>query len=84
MKSTIRKFGKAHAVLVPKSILARIGLKANDAVDVSVENGRIVLTRPGHDPRAGWADESKALAAAGEAGLVWPEFANAGDKRLKW
>jgi antitoxin MazE len=36
------------------------------------------------DPRAGWAEECKALAAAGEDKLVWPEFGNDFDKDWEW
>jgi antitoxin MazE len=84
MKSAIKKFGNSHGVLIPKPLLEEIGAAVNDQVDMKVENGRIVIALLGRDPRAGWAAECKALKAAGEDGLVWPEFANAADKDLEW
>jgi len=34
--------------------------------------------------RTGWAEASKALAAAEDDALVWPEFANIDDENLDW
>ena len=59
------------------------GLEAD--VDISVENGTIVL-RPirDHQPRAGWADAAREIAAQGDDAPVWPEFANAEDAEVTW
>ncbi len=84
MKTAIRKLGNSHGVIIPKPLLAEIGAKVNDRVDMKVEDGKIVVTPLRRRPRQGWAEDSKALAAAGEGGLVWPEFANKGDEKLKW
>jgi antitoxin MazE len=84
VKSAIRKMGNSHGVIIPKPLLEEIGAKANDLVDVKVKKGRLVITPTKRHPREGWAEDAKALAAAGEGGLVWPEFANDGDKDLKW
>lgn len=83
MRTAIRKIGNSQGVLIPKPMLAETGLEAD--VDISVENGAIVL-RPVQDrlPRAGWADAARAIAAQGDDAPVWPEFANAGDAELKW
>jgi antitoxin MazE len=84
MKTTLRKVGRSHAVIIPKALLAELGAKTGDGVEMKVERGRLVISWPGRDPRAGWAEESKRLAEAGEDGLVWPEFGNEGDKDLTW
>jgi antitoxin MazE len=34
--------------------------------------------------REGWAEVSKAIVAAGDDTLVWPEFANEGDAEFEW
>lgn len=83
MRTTIRKIGNSQGVLIPKPMLVETGLEAD--VDISVENGTIVL-RPirDHQPRAGWADAAREIAAQGADELVWPEFANAGDAELTW
>ena len=84
MRSAIRKMGNSHGVIIPKPLLAEVGAKADDQVDLSIENGKIVIAPIHRKARAGWAEASKRLAAAGEGGLVWPEFASDADKNLRW
>jgi antitoxin MazE len=83
MRTAIRKIGNSQGVLIPKPMLAETGLDGD--VDISVENGTIVL-RPirDHQPRAGWADAAREIAAQNDDAPVWPEFANAEDAELKW
>lgn len=83
MRTAIRKIGNSQWVLIPKPMLVEVGLEAD--VDISVENGTIVL-RPIRDrwPRAGWADAAREIAAQGDDAPVWPEFANAADAELAW
>jgi antitoxin MazE len=49
-----------------------------------VEGDALVLRRPKAAPRAGWAEASKELAAAGDDALALPEFANDADAELTW
>ena len=84
MKSAIRKMGNSQGVIIPKPILEEAGVKTNDPVDVVVNKGKIVITPAKRHPREGWAEASRRLRDAGQGGLVWPEFANEGDKDLKW
>lgn len=84
MKTAIRKVGNSHAVIIPKPLLAEIGATAADRVDLTVQGGKIVIAPIRKRPRQGWAEDSKALAAAGDSRLVWPEFANEADEDLKW
>ena len=85
MKTAIRKMGNSQGVIIPKPLLAEIGVEANGAVDMTVTKGRLVITPiKNSGPRVGWAEASKRLRQAGDAGLVWPEFANKGDADLKW
>ena len=83
MRTAIRKIGNSQGVLIPKPMLAETGLEAD--VDISVENGTIVL-RPirNHPPRAGWADAAREIAAHGADVPVWPDFANEADAILTW
>jgi antitoxin MazE len=84
MKTAIRKMGNSHGVIIPKPLLAEIGAKPNEHVDMKVEDGKIVIAPVGRDPRTAWAEECKALRDAGEDGLAWPEFGNLDDKKLAW
>jgi len=36
------------------------------------------------NPRDGWADDAKRLAAQGGDALIWPELANEGDDARVW
>jgi antitoxin MazE len=75
--------GNSQGVLIPKPFLAQTGMGVG-AVDIEIESDAIVIRKPRKKARRGWADASKAIAAAGDDGLVWPELANEGDKALKW
>ena len=82
MEVAIRKMGNSQGVLIPKPILAQVGLKGQ--ADLQVRNGVIEIRPVRKDPRAGWASDSQRIAADGGDALVWPEIANAGDAELKW
>jgi antitoxin MazE len=82
MKTTIRKMGNSHGVLIPKPILTQLGLE--DEVEMRVEGNTLVLRRPQKKAREGWADASRSLAASGDDGLVMGEFPNADDVGLVW
>jgi antitoxin MazE len=84
MKSAIRKMGNSHGVIIPKPLLEEIGVKAGDEVDVKVSRGTIVIAPTKKRAREGWAEAGRRLRDAGDHKLVWPEFANDGDKDLKW
>lgn len=82
MEVTIRKMGNSQGVLIPKPILAQLGLEAT--ADLQVRNGVIEIRAIRRNPRAGWADDARRLASEGADALVWPEVANKGDVELVW
>jgi antitoxin MazE len=82
MRVTLRKMGNSSGVIIPKLFLAEIG--AAGAVEMAVEDGRIVIKAERRAPRAGWAEASRSLAETGDDELAWPEFANADDATLEW
>ncbi|MEO8460215.1 MAG: hypothetical protein ABI451_06785 [Dokdonella sp.] len=82
MKTAIRKMGNSQGVIIPKPVLAQVGL-VNEAV-MTVEDGALVLRPLPSAPRAGWTEASLRVAEQGDDALVWPEFCNAGDGRLQW
>ncbi len=82
MKTSIRKMGNSQGVIIPKPLLAQVGL--TDEAVMTIENDALVLRPTRHAPREGWAEASRRLAEQGDDALAWPEFANAGDKHLKW
>lgn len=82
MRTVIRRMGNSQGVLIPKPLLAQVGLE--EEAEMSVEDGAIVIRKLAAKPRQGWKEAAQTLAAAGEDALAWPEFGNAGDSELKW
>jgi len=84
MRAALRRLGNSSGVIIPKSLLDEAGVSAGDAVDMTLEDGRIILAPIRRRARAGWAEASKSLAEAGDDAHVWPEFGNVEDEALDW
>lgn len=82
MLTTIRRLGNSQGILIPKPFLQQVGLV--DQAELAVEGDALVLRRPKAATRAGWAEAAKALAVAGDDGLVLPDLPNEDDAELKW
>jgi antitoxin MazE len=82
MEVAIRKMGNSQGVLIPKPILAQVGLEGT--ADLQVRDGVIEIRPVRRNPREGWAEGARRLAEKAEDSLVWPEFANEGDRDLTW
>jgi antitoxin MazE len=82
MRSALQRIGNSQGVIIPKPLLAQVGLVRD--VEIDVENDAIVIRKPKGHVREGWAEASRALAAAGDDALVWPEFGNDDDEKLRW
>lgn len=82
MEVKIRKMGNSQGVLLPKPVLAQLGLE--DAADLQVRDGVIEIRPLRVDPRQGWAEDARRIGNETGAALVWPEFANEGDAELQW
>ncbi|MGI8840873.1 MAG: AbrB/MazE/SpoVT family DNA-binding domain-containing protein [Caulobacteraceae bacterium] len=76
--------GNSSGVIIPKVLLGEMGVQPGDDVDMTLAEGKVTLTPIPRAPRAGWAEASRALAAAGDDAPVWPAFANADDASLEW
>ncbi|MFM8766348.1 MAG: AbrB/MazE/SpoVT family DNA-binding domain-containing protein [Rubrivivax sp.] len=82
MEVAIRKMGNSQGVLIPKPILAQVGLEGS--ADLQVRDGVIEIRPLRRNPREGWAEDARRLAAKGDDAQVWPEVANEGDDKLVW
>lgn len=51
---TVRRIGNSLGVVIPKPVLAQVGL--SNHADMTVERGAIVLRKPRKAVRAGWAE----------------------------
>ena len=79
----IRQIGNSQGVVIPKPVLAQLGLDPKAQVEMTIKDGALVL-RPTSPVRKGWAEAARKIADAGEDELVLGEFGNAGDSELIW
>lgn len=84
MHVTIRKIGNSQGVVIPKPVLAQLGLDGETGAEMTVEDGALVLRRPSSTMRAGWAEAARSIAEAGDDELVMGEFGNEEDTELVW
>lgn len=82
MRSALRKMGNSTGVIIPGPVMAALGAKVGDDVELTVEKGRLLVT-PAKKPRAGWGDDARRIAGSDDA-LVWPEFGNQDDEAFEW
>ena len=79
---TIRRIGNSQGIVIPKPMLAQAGLEKE--AEMTIEDGALVLRRPGRPVRVGWANASRRIAEACDDHLVLGAFANEDDERLEW
>ena len=79
---TIRRIGNSQGIVIPKPLLAQVGLE--DHADLTIERGALVLRRPAKARRAGWAVAAQKIAESGDDSLVLGEFSNEDDAGLNW
>ena len=84
MHLNIRQIGNSHGVVIPKPVLAQLGLDRNAGVEMTIEDGALVLRRPAGPARRGRAEAARKIAEAGDDELVMGEFGNAEDSELVW
>jgi antitoxin MazE len=82
MEVAIRKMGNSQGVVIPKPLLAQLGLQGT--VDLQVRDGVIEIRPSRRTPREGWEQDAQRLASVEADDLVWPELANEGDDDLVW
>ena len=80
----IRQVGNRQGVVIPKPLLVQLGLDATLGVEMTDEDGALVLRPPASPARTGWADAARSIAKAGDDELVMGEFTNTTDSELVW
>jgi antitoxin MazE len=81
---SIRRIGNSQGVVIPKPVLAQLGLDSEAGAEMTIEDSALVLRRPANPPRVGWAEAARRIAGAGDDELVMGEFGNAEDSELVW
>ena len=69
MEVAIRKMGNSRGVLIPKPILAQLGLEGT--ADLQVRDGVIEIRPVRRNVREGWAEDAQRLAQQRDDALVW-------------
>lgn len=82
MEVAIRKMGNSQGVLIPKPLLAQVGLEGT--ADLQVRNGVIEIRPVRRNPREGWAEDAQRVVNSGESALVLPEMSNEVDNDWVW
>ena len=81
---SIRQIGNSQGVVIPKPVLAQLGLDSMAGAEMTIEDGALVLRRPASPVRTGWAEAAARIAEAGDDELVMGEFGNAEDSEFVW
>ena len=81
---SIRQIGNSHGIVIPKPVLAQLGLNADMGAEMTIEGASLVLRAPASPARKGWAEAARKIAESGDDELVMGEFGNAADKELTW
>lgn len=86
MQISLRKIGNSTGMILPGAILGEIGVTTGSAMDLRVEDGKLIVTPIKRNPREGWAEAAAAIAAAEEDPdeAAWTAFGNDGDDALTW
>src|SRR5207237_6225922 len=71
VRASIVRIGNSRGLRIPKALLEQCGI--GDAVDLTVEDGRLVV-RPLGTARTGWAEAAAEMAAHGDDQLLDPEI----------
>lgn len=83
MHSALRKMGNSTGLIVPRALLAEIGATSGAAMDLRVEDGKLIATPVTSPVRAGWASAAEAVADEDPA-ADWRGFGNDEDRDLVW
>ena len=85
MQTALRKMGNSTGMILPRAILGEIGITIGAAMDLRVEDGKLIAT-PIRKAREGWAEAAAAIADAEEDPdeIAWAAFGNESDEELEW
>jgi antitoxin MazE len=82
VKTGLIRIGNSRGVRLPKPLIEQHGL--GDEVELHSRSDGILIRRAKAHPREGWEDDARAMAAAGDDELLFPEpFDNEFD-RTEW
>jgi Growth regulator len=68
MRLPIRRIGNSQGIILPQAVLAQCGFQ--EEVEVKVEDGSLVISKPERKPREGWEEGLRKMAEAGDDKLM--------------
>jgi len=85
MQTALRKMGNSTGMILPRAILGQIGVTTGAAMDLRVEDGKLIATPVRSGQRDGWAAAAAEI-TADEVGdeAAWRGFGNEDDADLTW
>ncbi len=86
MQTALRKMGNSTGMILPKPILKALGVETGTAMDIVVEDGRVIATPIKRGVREGWEEDAKRLGAESidADSEAWLVFDNLGGDELRW
>ena len=83
MQTSLRKMGNSTGLIVPRAMLVAIGARSGAAMEIRVEDGKLIATPVASPIRQGW---TAAAAALGDEAPNddWHGFGNQEDADLTW
>ncbi len=86
MQTALRKMGNSTGLILPKPILKALGVATGAAMELVVEEGRVIATPVRRETREGWEADA---ARIGSESLTpdeqdWLSFDNEGDHAIEW
>ena len=61
MHVRIRQIGNSPGVVIPKPVLAQLGLNGEAGAEMTIEGDALVLRRPASPARTGWAEAASKI-----------------------
>ena len=87
MNATVRKLGNSGAVILPKPVLAHLGVEIGGSIELNdSEPGKITIMAGKRHPREGWEEDAKRIAALGltDEEKEWLEAPLSDDRDWEW
>lgn len=82
MKASVVKIGNSKGIQIPKAILEECHI-AED-VDLSIDEGNIIIKALMSKPRDGWERQFKEMSARNEDNLLIPDSMDLSVKNREW
>ncbi|MDO5524313.1 MAG: AbrB/MazE/SpoVT family DNA-binding domain-containing protein [Bacteroidia bacterium] len=79
MQANIIQIGNSKGIILPASIIRKLGLSLKSSVEIE-SDGDTILIKP--TPRQGWAEAAKQMAQAGDDEIMIPDLMKEED--LSW